>query len=248
MNKNFINGVIKSVPKKWTNEDIATLLSMRQNNIKFKDIATKLQRTHVSVEIKYKRLCKKNDTYNIKDKNLKYNTNADFIKSINPQSILDVYAGGSYYKNNYKDIKVIDNDIKGGCDYKLKSMDLLTKLRSKKYDLIDLDPYGSAFECFDLAINMSLKGLIITFGEYGHQRWNRSDFVRHRYNINTLGEFRDTKFIDYIINRGLIFNKDISVYKSIIYKNILRVYFNVKTIKKSQSGKEYFKSNQIKLL
>ena len=248
MNKNFINGVIKSVPKKRTNEDIATLLSMRQNNIKFKDIATKLQRTHVSVEIKYKRLCKKNDTYNIKDKNLKYNTYAYFIKSIKPQSILDVYEGGSYYKNNYKDIKVIDNDIKGGCDYKLKSMDLLTKLRSKKYDLIDLDPYGSAFECFDLAINMSLKGLIITFGEYGHQRWNRSDFVRHRYNINTLGEFRDTKFIDYIINRGLIFNKDISVYKSIIYKNILRVYFNVKTIKKSQSGKEYFKSNQIKLL
>ena len=240
MNKNFINGIIKSVPKKWTNEDISTLLSMRKNNMKFKDIAIKLKRTNVSVEIKYKRLCKKNDTYNIKDRNLKYETNEDFINSIKPESILDIYAGNSYYKNNYKDIKVTDNDIKGKCDYKLKSIDLLIKLRNKKYDLIDLDPYGSAFECFDLAINMSKKGLIITFGEWGQKRWNRSDFVRHRYNINTLKEFIDAKFINYIINRGLIFNKKISVYKSITYKNILRVYFKIKTIKKSQSGKEYF--------
>ena len=40
--------------------------------------------------------------------------------------------------------------------------DHYAKLRKNKFDIVDLDPFGSAFNCFDLAIQTAQKGLIIT--------------------------------------------------------------------------------------
>ena len=39
-----------------------------------------------------------------------------------------------------------------------------------QYDLIDIDPFGSVYDCLELAIKMAKKGIIVTYGEYGHKR------------------------------------------------------------------------------
>ena len=187
MNKNLLNGIIKSIPRKWTDSNIKELLDLKKNKT-IKEISKIINRTETSINIKLKRLKLKNDTYNEKHREDKYNTNKLFLDLIKPKSILDVYAGNSYYKKN-TNIKVVDNDIKGKeTDYKLDALDFLILNKNKKFDLVDLDPYGSAFDCFDLALKIAQKGLIITFGEYGHKRWKRKDFIEHRYNINNLDE------------------------------------------------------------
>ena len=252
MNKNLLNGVIKSVPRKWTKENIDELLDLKINK-SIKEISNIIDRTETSIRIKLKRLKFSTDTYNEKHREDKYKSNRLFVNEINPQNILDVYAGNSYYKKN-TNIKVIDNDIKGvDTDYKLDAFEFLCKFRKNKFDLVDLDPYGSAFHCFDLAIQIAQKGLCITFGEYGHKRWRRSDFVKSRYNINFYEEFNTEKFNQYVIERAKIYNKDLSVFNCEDYGNIMRTYFKIKKITKSISGKEYYekqesKKNQTNLL
>jgi len=243
MNKNLLNGVIKSVPRKWTDENIKELLFLKKNK-SIKDISKIINRTETSISIKLKRLKLSNDTYNEKHRQDKYRCNRMFLAEINPKNILDVYAGNSYYKKT-TDIKVIDNDIKGTqTDFSLDAFDFLFKFKNMKFDLVDVDPFGSAFNCFDLAIQIAQKGLIITFGEYGHKRWRRSDYVKHRYNINNLQEFKTDKFNDYVIKRAKMFNKKLSVYITKDYGNIMRTYFKIKIIKKSVSGKEYYNKNK----
>ena len=199
MNKNFLNGVIKSNPRKWTDENIKELLDLKKTK-SVKEIAAILDRTETSIRLKLKRLKKINDTYNDKHREDKYKINRLFLNEILPESILDVYAGNSYYKKTTR-IKVIDNDLNGEfTDFKLDAFDFLYNFRKKKFDLVDLDPYGSAFDCFDLALKIAQKGLVITFGEYGHKRWRRSDYVKHRYNISCYNDFNVDSFNNYIIN------------------------------------------------
>ena len=59
----------------------------------------------------------------------------------------------------------------------------------KRYDLVDLDPFGSAYDCFDLACKIAKKGLCITLGEMGHKRWRRFDFIRTHYDIDCEEDF-----------------------------------------------------------
>ena len=63
-----------------------------------------------------------------------------------------------------------------------------------KFDLIDLDPFGSAYDCFDLAIKMAKKGLCITLGELGHKRWKRLDFVSSHYGIDNIDNLTLSNF------------------------------------------------------
>jgi hypothetical protein len=240
MNKNLLNGVIKSVPRKWTDENIKQLLDLKKQK-SIKEISDIIDRTETSIRIKLKRLKFSDDTYNEKHRQDKYKCNRLFISEINPKNILDVYAGNSYYKKT-TDIKVVDNDIKGTeTDYTLDAFDFLVKFRKKKFDLVDIDPFGSAFDCFDFALQIAQKGIVITFGEYGHKRWRRSDYVKYRYNINAYQDFSPDKFNNYVIERGRIYNKDLSIFISKDYGNIIRTYFKIKLIKKSVSGKDYYK-------
>jgi hypothetical protein len=242
MNKNLVNGTIKTVPKKWNKDEIILLKELKNKNYSYKKISKILNRSEISVSIKYKRITKNNNTYNKKHVKQKYLLNEIFIKKIMPKSILDVYAGKSFYKKNQnsKNLYVVDNDIKEKCDYNLNAIDLLYKFKSKKFDIVDLDPYGSAFECFDFVLQIAEKGIIITFGEYGHLRWNRIDFVEHRYDINNKSNFIAESFINYIKKRALIHNKVLKVELLANFKNILRVYFSITKIKKTISGKKYF--------
>lgn len=114
-------------------------------------------------------------------------------------------------------------------DEHMDSLKLMCKLylENKKYDMIDLDPFGSAYDCFDLAIKMAKKGLIITLGEMGHKRFKRLDFVRRMYGIESLEEFTSDRIIEEIQKIGLKNKKILNVYKKKDWQGISRVWFTI---------------------
>ena len=100
------------------------------------------------------------------------------------------------------------------------------------------------FECFDYSLQIAQKGIIITFGEVGHKRWKRSDFVKFRYKINSLKNFNNKKFVDYVVERALIFNKILIPIFEANFKNLLRVYFEIKLDFAIANALQPFKSRQ----
>lgn len=124
-------------------------------------------------------------------------------------------------------------------DYHEKAEMLIHKLyyMGCKYDVIDLDPYGSAYECFDIAVKMSNKGLIVTFGEMGHKRWKRLDFVKRYYGIETMEDFtlaNLVKHLEMIANRN---KKHLESVFSRSWDRISRVWFKVEPIKITEQWK-----------
>jgi hypothetical protein len=246
MNKHFENGVIKSEPKKWTKKEIEILLDYKKNNVSFEEIGSLLKRTSYSCNKKYYKLMKKLDKYNVKHRAEKYRTNAEFLSKVEATTILDVFSGGvSWYKKN-TDYQVIDNDLYvDGADYKMDAIDFLFSQRKNKFDIVDLDPFGSAFECFDFALQIAQKGLIITFGEIVGRRFNRMDFVEYRYGMNYIEDFTTKKLCEYVIGRGLIFRKKLTPTIISELTNISRVYFSIEHFDYGKSGCKYFPKKDI---
>jgi len=249
MNKHLLNGVIKSEPKGWSDEEVSKLLEYKKSGLSFNDIGKKFGRTPYSCNRKYYKLMKKLDTYNDKHRNLKYQFNKQFLEQINAQSLLDAFSGGvSWWKQNTQ-LKVIDNDINvDGADYKLDAIDFLYKHKNNKFDIVDLDPFGSAFDCFDFALQIAQKGLIVTFGEIVGRRFNRQDFVEYRYDINYIDDFTTNKLSSYIEKRGLIYRKKFIPIIKAEMTNISRVYYRIEHFDYGHSGCKYFtKKEQPKL-
>ena len=184
---------------------------------------------------------KKLDTYNNKHRGLKYFYNEQFLSKISAKNILDAFSGGiSWWKENTQ-LNVIDNDIKiHGADYKLDAFDFLYNHRKMKFDIVDLDPFGSAFDCFDLALQIAQKGLIITFGEIVGRRFNRMDFVEHRYNIKYIDDFTTNKLSEYVEKRGMMFRKILKPIIKAEMTNISRVYYSIEHFDYGASGCKYF--------
>lgn len=222
---------VVNTPRKWTTEEINWCLNLREQGFSTKEIAESVGRELTSVSIKLKRLTKKNDTYNKAHIVDKYETNAAFLNHLEFKTMLDVYCGVKSYWRNNSNLKVETNDIDESvdADTHMDSLKLMCKLYSenKKYDVIDLDPFGSAYDCFDLAIKMAKKGLIITLGEMGHKRFKRLDFVRRMYGINTLEEFTSDRIIEEIQKIGLKNKKILTVYQKKDWQGISRVWFTI---------------------
>lgn len=225
-NKNFERGIIKTLPKTWTKEMEQEVLNLRNQNFSSAEIAKKVGRSQVSVSTKLKRLTKTGDTYNKKHRDDKYEYNQKFIDYIKPQSILDLYAGNTFYKDN-----VITNDKDSNflCDYNQNAFDLLCKLNINKayFDIIDFDPYGSAIEEFSLGLRLAKKGIIITLGEMGHKRWKRLDFVRKWYGIDRMEDFTSDNIIKELQKIGLRYKKELKVVFKRDYNLITRVWFEI---------------------
>ena len=100
-----------------------------------------------------------------------------------------------------------------------------------KYDLVDLDPFGSAYDCFDLAIKMAKKGLVITLGELGHKRWKRLDYVGTHYGIERLDDFTIENLISHIQIIAARNKKKLTVWQYREWQNIGRVWFKIENIK-----------------
>lgn len=234
MNKNLANWIIKTVPKKWTPEDIELLNHLKNKGYNNIEIWKVIDRSEISVQIKYKRLHKKDDSYNKKHIVDKYKQNDEFINLINPKSLLDAYAWNKYYsKFNIPKYITNDKDIEKDTDYHLEVFEFISKFYNKKFDIVDLDPFGSAFDCYDLAIQIAQKWLIITIWELWHRRWKRLDFVKHRYWIDHLDDNWVEKITNYIINRWLIYKKKLIPIIIKDWNNIWRIYFTVEQFKET---------------
>ena len=146
-----------------------------------------------------------------------------------------MYCGvKSYWKTNTTaQVTTNDQNTEIVADYHERAEMLIHRLYYDgcHYDVIDLDPYGSAYECFDLAIKMATKGIIITLGELGHKRWKRLDYVKRYYGIDTMEDFTLTRMvahIEQIANRN---KKHLVPVISRTWDRIGRVWFKIEEMK-----------------
>lgn len=227
-------GLTKNLPRKWTEKEIEWVKMLQNKGCSNKQISEFIYRDITQVSIKIKRLGKKNKTYNDRHRDDKYETNKKFISKFDIKSVLDVYAGNkSFYTGIIEKVVTNDKEISFNTDFHCDALTLccMEYAKNNKYDLIDLDPFGSAYDCFDLAIKMARKCIIITLGELGHKRFKRLDFVARHYNIYDLIDFTTDNIIKEIIKIGKRNKKELVPIFIKDWRNISRVYFEIKNIK-----------------
>jgi hypothetical protein len=233
------SGYVTTQPRKWTKNELEWCLKARDEGKSLADIAQTVGRSEVSVFVKLKRHSKNVDTYNHKFRDMKYQANHNYAVYIQPKNVLDVYAGKSWWQDNGYKTTTNDKDTKYACDYNLDALALLATLwlEGKKYDVVDLDPFGSAYECLDFAFRMAKRGVVVSFGEWGHKRWRRVDFVSHRYGIETLDDFVEANFIREAQRIARRYKKEAIVVDTLQYSNFLRVYFDLQPFKEVSQWK-----------
>lgn len=224
----------KSRPRTWTKQEIEWVQQAKKDGHSARVIARAIGRTDVSVMIKLKRLGKKEDTYNDANRAVKYEANKRFVELLKPKTLLDLYSADSYYKT-HPELELTDNDADSRF-YTMHNKDALTLLcnlyaTNQKFDVIDLDPYGSAYDCFDLAIKLARKGIVISFGEWGHKRWRRYDFVRPRYGITDNDNFTAEAFATEAQRVARLNHKQLEIVESLQYANFCRIYFKISKLK-----------------
>lgn len=227
-------GYTLTAPRKWTPQEIDFVKGLLAQGYTTQEIAESIERTVTATSIKIKRLSKKQGSYNADHLEAKYEANKRYIDAIQPNSLLDCYSGKqSYYKGKVKELVTNDKDEEAEADHHEDALKLLCGLyrQERKFDVIDLDPYGSAYDCFDLAIKLAKKGLVITFGELGHKRFKRLDYVERYYNIKTLEDFTLEALIEQVQVIGRRNKKELKVFASYEWRNIGRVYFTVEPLK-----------------
>jgi len=163
--------------------------------------------------------------------------NAQFFDLLNPKSILDVYAGQSFWKQHIEesghDCEVTTNDIdpEMEADHQLDALEFLCLMYPREFDIVDLDPFGSAAKCTELAVQMATKGFIQTYGEMEFRRFREMDLVSRWYGIeewedwtlDNLGEATKK-----IARRNLI---DLEVLFVRQYHHMGRIWYTVGDIK-----------------
>jgi len=225
-------GYTKTAPREWTEKETEWVQQLLEQGCNCKEIAESIDRSEISTQIKIKRLSKKTGTYNGEHIADKYQTNAEFLAYIQPKTVIDVYAGERSF---YSGFDVISNDKNEmtKTDFHLDALKFLCLMhyKNKTADIVDLDPFGSAFDCFDLAVKIAKKGLVITFGELGHKRWKRLDYVRRYYGIESLEDFTLDALIEQVKAIGARNRKELTVFAKREWRNIGRVWFEVKPLK-----------------
>ena len=227
-------GYTKNTPRKWTEKEIDWLEMLIKEKFNNKQIDEFLYREQLSVQIKRKRLKKSDgETYNEAHREDKYLHNEMFLKQINPKNVLDLFSGQSFYEGKVNELYTNDIDSKYVTYFSEKAEKLVHKLYydNWSFDLIDIDTFGSAYDCFDCCIKMAKKGIIITIGEMGHKRFKRLDFVNRHYGVKNMTEYTSQKIVDKIIDIGKRNKKKLEVIYLCDYKNISRVYFKINNLK-----------------
>lgn len=223
----------KTKPRAWSEEQEKELLDLKGKGYDNLYLAKHFDRTEVSISIKLKRLGKKQGGYNKNHRDEKYDLNRQFLEMLEVKSVLDVFAAESYYLDKGLEVITNDKDERFETDYSLDYLQFLCLMYydNKSFDLVDLDPYGSAYDGFDLAIKMARKGIIITLGEVGHQRFKRLDFVSRYYGIDNLNDFTTSNLIEHIKMIGRRNKKELKEHFILERGNIARVYFIISDLK-----------------
>ena len=226
-------GYTKTNPREWTQEEIIWCENLRDRGYSTSEIALSVGRTKTSVATKIKRLSKRDETYNDAHRLEKYALNSEFVKYVNPKTVLDCYCGNKRFYATCSEAISNDIDETIPADHHLDAFKLLCMLyqQGKSFDLIDLDPYGSAYDCFDLAVKMARKAIVITFGELGHKRFKRLDFVGSHYGIETIEQFTLDTLIKHVQMIGRRNKKSLIVWQKREWHNIGRVWLIIEPLK-----------------
>lgn len=222
------------ISTRWTKEEEEWCWKLYKEGYKYKDIAKSIGRPFNSVSIKMKRLKKKHNEYNeahIEDKHI---TNDLYMEYMNNKygdnTILDVFCGCNKYYST-RGYNVVENDIDTSieADYNMDATKLLSKLVSEneKFDIVDLDPFGASITYLEDSLKIANVGLVMTFGELGHKRWKRLDFISKYYNINTVEDITLTNFVDNVIIKAKELGYILKPIYTRDYGNIGRVWFEV---------------------
>lgn len=233
-------GYTETTPREWTDEEIEVLRDLQSRHFSLSVIAECLHRSETSVSIKPKRLSKKKGTYNEDHLGEKYNTNLQFAEMIHPESVLDLYCGmNSWWSKHYDNVTTNDKEREYIADYHEDAEMLIHKLyyEGNSYDLIDLAPFGSAFDCLDLAIKMARKALVVTYGEMGHKRWKRLDYVRRYYGIERLEDFTIQRLIEETLKIGARNKKILTPIEVKNWPRISRVWYAIEPMKITEQWK-----------
>jgi hypothetical protein len=234
--------VTNFTPIKWSAEEEAYAWQLKQSGLTLKLISECLNRGELQVAIKLKRLAKRNGVYNPKHLHLKQAKNTEFLALVNPKTILDVYAGvtSSYLASAPNGCRVVANDkLPSETNiYQEDAFKLMCNLSCLgcSYDLVDLDPFGSAYECFPLAFKMARRGLAITLGEMGHKRFKRLDYVERVYGVKTLEGFTSLNIVAKIVELARCYKVNLTPIFIEDWTNISRVYFTVAPLKIRVAG------------
>lgn len=145
-------------------------------------------------------------------------------------TILDAYSGSKPFWTKYEKGRVVlTNDINKDYPAKLHfpAEDLVKVLYEKEYefDVIDLDPFNTPMKCFDNAIKICNRGLIMTFGDKRGIISNKN-LAKERYGCRVYDE---RKIIQHYIRRAKKFGVKLRVWKFVKWKMTWRVYFKVLT-------------------
>lgn len=228
------NEYVKTKPRKWTDGEIEWVKKCREEGHSLKEISEASGRSEVSLSIKLKRLNKQNDTYNKDNRELKYVSNALFLDTTKPESVLDLFAGKSFYENKgIRKLVTNDKDEKFHTTHNKDALVLLCELyaQGQRFDLVDIDPYGSPYSYLDLSMKIAKKYLVVSFGEWGHRRWKRYEFVKPRYGISDFDSFTLDAFIMEVQRIAETNKKFVEPVDVIKYENFVRVYFNIERLK-----------------
>ena len=226
------NSFRKTSSRKWTMEEIQWMNYLIMKGYTSEQIGESMGRSVNSIDYMRKKEALNNRQYNSHHIIEKQEINALFIEKIKPRTVLDLYCG---YGTSYIGCEVTSNDInpKYDADYHMDAYKLICKLYSenKKYDFIDLDPFGSARDCFDLAIKMARKGLAISFGEIRHRNFKRYEQVWADYGIRTKDDFNINTILKTVMILGYKNKKELVIYDKRDWRSISRVWFEIKPFK-----------------
>jgi hypothetical protein len=236
------SGTTITPQRHWHIEECEFLLAKKEDGYTLKEIAKALRRTYVSIHLKHKRLNKLNIAKGIPAIEKKYKTNEAFIQKINPKTILDLHAGLTSFYSKYKNLDLLITNDKNctGHTFQMNDVTLLDKLcfNNKKFDFIDIDPFGCAYHLIANSIRMATKGIAITFGEFGHRRYKRFDQVGPMYGIRNIEDFTIDNIVESVKNIGLTHKKTLKVYRVLENSTIVRVYFKITPAPKTPTYKK----------
>lgn len=222
------NGLTKNQPRRWTTQEESHALLLREKGLTNHQIAFCLERDVVQVGIKIKRLLKKTGEYNDRHQQDKYQTNDLFLALLQPSTVLDLFAGpDSYYHDKVEEVYTNDVNPDYGTYYNERAEVLAATLANEgqTFDLVDVDPFGAAFDCLESALQLADRGLVVTFGELGHRRWKRLDYVGPRYGIAKVEEFTAEYLAKFVQGAGEKYGKKLDLIFLRKWHNIARAYY-----------------------
>lgn len=231
--------------KRWSDDENEWCNMLLEEGYSINDISVSVGRSKESVKAKMNNLLKKTNRYNEGHIEEKFNYNVSFANAVigstmssRQASILDLYCGYNSFWNQYAEskknihVKVTTNDsnLNIEADYNEKAEQLIHKLyyEGNTYDIIDIDPFGSPYECIELSVKMAKKGLCVTFGDLKTKQYKTLDFFRDRYDIESLDDLNVESLIAYVQKVGRRNKKTLEVFHCSKWRHLARVWFRIK--------------------